>query len=61
MIKRGDVVKFKPNWMDIGDDKVTFIAIEDEDGGRVKVQAQLGLPINPVDVVLVAWIETEPA
>ena len=57
MIKRGDVVTFKPQWQDPGDHAVKFIAIEDEDGGRVKVQTQLGLPFNPVSVVLVEWID----
>ena len=58
MIKKGDTVVFKKEWQDKGDDKIVFIAIEDEDGGRVKVQAQLGLTFNPVQVVLVEWIQS---
>jgi hypothetical protein len=59
-LKTGDVVKIKPEYQDAGDHAITFIAIEDEDGGRVKIQAQLGLPINPTQVVYVEWLETDP-
>lgn len=55
-IKRGDIVTFKSEYQDPGDDRITFIAIEDEDGGRVLVEAQLGLPINPTQVVAVRMI-----
>jgi len=55
-IKAGDVVKIKPEWQDRGDDAITFVAIEDEDGGRVKIQAQLGMRFNPVHVVKVEWL-----
>jgi len=57
MIHKGDTVTFKPEWRDAGDDSITFIAIEDEDGGRVKVMAQLGLPLNPVQVVSVDMLQ----
>ena len=50
-IKRNQIIRFKPEWSDPGDDKIVFIAIEDEDGGRVKVRAELGMAINPVQVV----------
>jgi len=56
-IKKGDVEKIKPEWQDRGDDAITFVAIEDEDGGRVKIQAQIGLRFNPVQVVKVEWLE----
>jgi len=57
-IKRGDIVTFKPEWRDPGDDQFTFRAIEDEDGGRVKIEA-LGVLdcFNPVSVVQVSMIE----
>lgn len=51
MINKNDVVVFKPEWSDAGDDKIIFIAIENEDGGRVKVRAELGMVINPIQVV----------
>jgi hypothetical protein len=57
MIKAGDIVKFKPEWMDKGDENITFVAVDDESQGRVTVQAQLGLPINPTQVVNVSWID----
>ena len=50
-IKKGQRVYIKPEWQDAGDDTIEFIAIEDEDGGRVKISPQLGLPFNPVQVV----------
>ena len=56
-IKNGDVVRIKPDYQDPGDDKITFKATSDEDKGRVIIQAQLGLPINPTHVVKTSWIE----
>ena len=56
MIKKGDIVKFKPEFMDEGDEQITFIAIDDESKGRVTVQAQLGWAINPNHVALTEWI-----
>lgn len=40
-----------------GDDKIEFIAVDDESKGRVTIEPQLGLAINPTQVVDVAWIE----
>lgn len=56
-IKRGDVVTFKPEWRDDGDDEITFVALEDEDGGRVRVGA-LGVlhSFIPNTVVSVDWL-----
>ncbi len=36
-IKRGDRVRIKPEWQDPGDDKLTWVAIENENGGRVRI------------------------
>ena len=58
IIKRGDIVTFKAEWRDPGDEKVVFRAIEDEDRGRFKVVAELGLPFDPVQIVTTDWIET---
>lgn len=57
-IRKGDVVKIKPEWQDAGDDQIQFIAIEDEDGGRVMIGA-LGVLSNfvPTQVVLVSMLE----
>ena len=60
-IKAGDVVKIKPEWQDDGDEDIVFIAIEDEDGGRVRIQPQLSLSINPNQVVNADWLETVAA
>ena len=57
MIKAGQVITFKPEYQDSGDDGITFIAMDDESMGRVTVQAQLGLPINPTQVVMIYMIE----
>lgn len=55
-IKQGDVIVFKPEWQDAGDDKITFRALEDAEDGRVLVIAEVGLPINPTSVVSVNMV-----
>jgi hypothetical protein len=57
-IKAGDTVKFKPEWQDAGDDQIDFVAMEDEDGGRVLIGA-LGVlkSFTPTQVVLVSMLE----
>lgn len=57
MIKAGDRVYIRAEWQDKGDDKVVFTAVENEDGGRVLIQAQLGMNINPTQVVNVSMLE----
>jgi hypothetical protein len=57
MICKGDRITFKPEWRDAGDESIEFRAIENEDGGRVKVMAMLGLSINPVSVIRTEWTE----
>jgi hypothetical protein len=58
MIKKGDKIKLKPAYQDPGDDKYTWIALEDEDGGRLRI-TPLGtnLSFPPNYVVEVAWLE----
>ena len=56
-VRRGDVVTFLPAFRDPGDENVRFVALQDEDGGRVLIEAQMDFPINPTQVVRVAWIE----
>jgi hypothetical protein len=56
-IKAGDVVVFKPEWMDKGDENIVFIAHEDEDRGYVSVEAQVNLPFKPLQIVAVNMIE----
>lgn len=56
MIIKGQRVYIKPEFQDSGDESIVFIAVEDEDGGRVKIQAMLGLSINPIQVVEVRML-----
>jgi hypothetical protein len=56
-IKAGDVVTIRPEWRDKGDEAICFVAIEDEDGGRVRIEAQLGLAFNPNEVVTTDMLE----
>lgn len=39
-IKKGDILTIRPEWQDPGDKGMKFLALEDEDGGR--------LPITPL-------------
>lgn len=51
-IKKTDIVKIKPEYQDKGDDLLTWIAIEDEDGGRVRIAPiNTGLKFPPNQVV----------
>lgn len=59
MIRQGQVVTFKPAFRDPGDEGITFRATDNEEKGRVTVEAQIGLPINPRQVVLVEWLAHE--
>lgn len=56
MIRKGQQVKFKPEWLEEGEENTVFIATGDESHGRVEVQAQLGLPFNPIQTVRVEMI-----
>ena len=56
-IKKGDVVTINPDWCDDGDNSIIFIAVEDEDGGRVLIEAQIGFKHNPRQVVTVAMLK----
>lgn len=57
MIKRGDEVKFLPEWQDEGDADGLFIAKEDQIGDRVLVESQCGLMWNPTAYVKLFMIE----
>ena len=56
MIKAGQTVTIKPEFQDAGDESIIWIAIENEDGGRVKIEAQVAMNIKPVQVVRVEWL-----
>jgi hypothetical protein len=52
MIRKGQTVHVKPEWQDAGDDEFTWIALEDEDGDRVKIMPLIpDLTYPPVTVV----------
>lgn len=57
-IQRGDAIRILPQWQDHGDDKLTWIAIEDEDGGRVRIlPIDSGMTIPPNYVVRIDMLE----
>jgi len=33
-IRKGDIIRFKPEWSQAGEENLTFVAREDSDGGR---------------------------
>jgi hypothetical protein len=45
-MKRGNIVKFR-SVIDDGDEDLRMVVLEDEDGGRVLVQALVGMRLNP--------------
>ena len=58
MIKKGDTVHIKPEWQDEGDETLHWIAIEDEDGGRVRIApTNTGLMYPPNQVVETRMLE----
>lgn len=58
MIKKGDTVKIKPEWQDEGDENFTWIALEDEDGGRVRIAPlDTGLQLQPNQIVNTFMLE----
>lgn len=58
-IKKGDRLRIKPAWRDEGDDEIIWVAIEDEDGGRVRIQPQLDMPIRPNQVVTTDMVQLD--
>ena len=56
-IRRGDRIAIRPEWRDPGDGDVQWVALEDEDGGRVRIQPLLDLPIRPNQVVTTGMVE----
>ena len=60
MIKKGDTVRIRPEWQDPGDDAFMWVALEDEDGGRVRIAPiNTGLEFPPNQVVEVQMLETD--
>lgn len=60
-IAKGDTVRILPQWQDHGDDELTWIATEDEHGGRVRIAPlDSGLTIAPNYIVLTSMLEVTP-
>lgn len=58
MIKKGDKVKIRPEWRDEGDEDFVWIALEEEDGGRVRIAPlNTGLSIQPNQIVTTDMLE----
>lgn len=55
MIRKGDTVRIKPEWQDEGDSELVWIALSDEEKGRVDIQSNdprlMNLPIRPFQTV----------
>jgi hypothetical protein len=49
MMKKGDIVRFK-KVVDSGDEKMKMRLLENPDGGRVLVEALVGMGFNPTYV-----------
>ena len=62
MIKAKDKVRIKPEYQDDGDDILVWIALEDEDGGRVRIAPlNTGLSFPPNQIVRTEMIEKDTA
>lgn len=57
-IRKGDTIRIKPEWQDPGADKYHWVALEDEDGGRVRIApTNTGLAIPPNQDVDTSMVE----
>ena len=58
MIHKGDEVRLKPRWQDDGDSEFTWIAVNDEEKGRIDIcPINIKLPIKPIYCVKTEWLE----
>lgn len=58
MIRKKDIVRIKPEFQDKGDDSLVWVALEDEDGGRVRISPlNTGLKLPPNQVVSTNMLE----
>ena len=55
-VKKGNIVVLKKQYRE--DDKIIFIAIDDEEKGRLTVAAEIGFTFNPTYVVTSEMIES---
>jgi hypothetical protein len=60
-IKTGDVVEILKEFQDKGDEKFTWIAIDDEEKGRVTIMPiDSPLKLKPTYVMKVEWLKKLP-
>jgi len=58
MIKKNDIIRIRPEFQDEGDDSLIWIALEDEDGGRVRIAAvNTGLKFPPNQIVKTEMVD----
>lgn len=58
MIKKGDTVHIKPKWQDEGDSSFNWVAVNDEEKGRVDITpTNTGLNFPPICTVRVDMLE----
>ena len=53
----GQLVTIKPEWQDPGDESILWVVLEDN-GPRLIIEAQLGLTINPQQIVTREMVES---
>lgn len=59
-IKKGDIVKIKKEFQDPGDEQYIWVAVDDEEKGRVTITPiNIDLKIKPTSVVLRTMLEAE--
>ncbi len=57
-IKRGDRVRIRPEWQDPGDADFTWVALDDENGGRVRIAPVMeDIEFQPNYVVTIDMLE----
>ena len=58
MIHKGDTVRLKPRWQDDGDSKFKWVALDNEEKGRVTIcPINIKLTIKPQYIVKTEWLE----
>lgn len=57
MIRKGDILKIRPEWSHPGDERFTWVALEDEGKGRVWIELQCSGFIRPNQIVQVSMVE----
>jgi hypothetical protein len=57
VIRKGDKVQIKPEWQDAGDDRFVWVAVDDEEKGRVQIMPLgTGLAFAPIGTVRTEWL-----